>query len=44
MFVEARFNLIRKNLSPKNHEVWDRFDYGRIVTMVFKAVEDGMIF
>ncbi len=41
VFFEARFDNVRKNLSPDNQEKWDKLDYKKKVYFVTKLVEEG---
>jgi len=43
VICEARFDIIRKNLSPKNRQRWDKLSYKKKCLFVFKAMEKGII-
>ena len=40
-FCEARFDIIRKNLNPKNQADWDAFSFGKKCLVVLSFVKKG---
>jgi hypothetical protein len=40
-FCEARFDVVRKSLSPENQDRWDNFSFARKCSVVMDFVKKG---